>query len=126
MDLQLTAYCPADCAGRGVLDTIPCFYEMAVIDGSTEHTYFAHVDTITVGFSDEGYAEVRVNRANVYRYTPGDTFNGGVIADSQAMYEAVRDAIGGGVPPVVTYYILAETGDILNAENADRLRTETP
>ena len=30
------------------------------------------------------------------------------------------------VPPVVTYYILAETGDILNAENNDKLRTETP
>jgi len=31
---------------------------------------------------------------------------------------------GGVVPPAETFYILAETGEILNAENADRLRTE--
>lgn len=29
-------------------------------------------------------------------------------------------------PPVPTFYILAENGDILNAENNDKIRTETP
>lgn len=31
---------------------------------------------------------------------------------------------GGPTPPGETFYILAENGAIINAENADRLRTE--
>ena len=37
---------------------------------------------------------------------------------------------GGYVPPppplIETYRILAETGDVINTESSDKLRTETP
>lgn len=36
----------------------------------------------------------------------------------------VGTATGGGGPPATTYYILAETGEVLNCENDDKLRTE--
>lgn len=32
--------------------------------------------------------------------------------------------MGAGYVSVVTFYILAETGDVINAENSDRTRTE--
>lgn len=122
MDLQLTAYCPADCTGTPST-IVPTYYELAVVDGSTQHTYFAHVETITPGFDATGYAEIRVNRANVYRYSLGDTLNGAAIADSQAMYEGIRAVLEGAIV-VTTYYILAEDGKIINAENSDKIRTE--
>jgi len=47
-----------------------------------------------------------------------------LMAGQMDAIETYLWCIRAGNPSGATFYILAETGDILNAENADRLRQE--
>jgi hypothetical protein len=50
-----------------------------------------------------------------------------MAVDNIVRLAPVAESAGAPPPPVTaTYRILAETGDVINTESSDKLRTETP
>ena len=86
-DLILTAYCIADCDGEATTDP---GYEIKTVTGSAERRYFAEMRQITLELDTAvNYFGIRVNDANAYRYTPGDTLASGSVTDAEDMYDQV-------------------------------------
>lgn len=86
-DLTLTAYCIADCTGAGTTDAA---YEIKTTSTGVDRRYFADFRQITLELDTSvNYFAIRVNDANAYRYTPGDTLATAAVTNAQDMYNKV-------------------------------------
>ena len=87
-DLNLEKKCMVVCNEE---NTSLIAYEIKTTSGTREKRYFGVAEQLTLECDkNENYFALRINNANAYRYTPGDTFNSGSVADAQGMFDAVQ------------------------------------